>query len=63
MSDLYFHVANPKNLVLSIYIIAAIVVNTSTYETVEEKIDIDSLMAMGELAVVEKVFKKCAACH
>jgi len=30
---------------------------------VEEKIDIAALMAMGDVATGEKVFKKCAACH
>ena len=29
----------------------------------EEKIDINALMAMGDIATGEKVFKKCAACH
>ena len=29
----------------------------------EETIDIAALMAMGDIAVGEKVFKKCAACH
>ena len=29
----------------------------------EEKVDIAALMAMGDLATGEKVFKKCAACH
>ena len=32
-------------------------------ETTEEKIDISALMAMGDIAAGEKVFKKCAACH
>jgi cytochrome c len=32
-------------------------------ETTEEKIDIAALMALGDLATGEKVFKKCAACH
>ena len=31
--------------------------------TTKEKIDIAALMALGDLAVGEKVFKKCAACH
>ena len=30
---------------------------------VEEKIDISALLAMGDIAHGEKVFKKCAACH
>ena len=32
-------------------------------ETTEDKIDIAALMALGDLATGEKVFKKCAACH
>ena len=32
-------------------------------ETVEEKVDISTLMAMGDAVSGEKVFKKCAACH
>ena len=30
---------------------------------VEEVVDIKTLLAMGDLAHGEKVFKKCAACH
>tara|TARA_B100000886_G_C20237908_1_gene413356 strand:+ start:63 stop:605 length:543 start_codon:yes stop_codon:yes gene_type:complete len=30
---------------------------------VEEKIDISSLMALGDIAHGEKIFKKCSACH
>jgi len=38
---------------------------TVTYRIYEviEKIDINALMAMGDLTTGEKVFKKCAACH
>ena len=32
-------------------------------ETTQTKIDIAALMALGDLATGEKVFKKCAACH
>jgi cytochrome c len=35
----------------------------STSEKIEEKIDLAALMATGDLATGEKVFKKCAACH
>ena len=30
---------------------------------VEEKVDISSLMALGDIAHGEKIFKKCSACH
>ena len=41
----------------------ATTVSSSTEKAVEEKVDITSLMAMGDIALGEKVFKKCAACH
>jgi len=63
LSDVIFHVEKPKTPGYSVDIEQAIVVNASTSETIEEKIDIAALMAMGDLAVGEKVFKKCAACH
>ena len=63
LSDVIFHVEKPKTPGYSVDIEQAIVVNSSTPVTVEEKIDIAALMAMGDLAVGEKVFKKCAACH
>ena len=30
---------------------------------VEDKVDISALMALGDMAHGEKVFKKCSACH
>ena len=41
----------------------ATTVSSSAKTAVEEKIDIAALMAMGDIALGEKVFKKCAACH
>ena len=38
-------------------------VSSSTEASTEEKIDIDALMAMGDVTHGQKVFKKCAACH
>jgi cytochrome c len=38
-------------------------VSSSVETAVVEKVDIAALMAMGDIAVGEKVFKKCAACH
>jgi cytochrome c len=63
LSDIIFHVEKPKTPGYSVDVEQAITVNTATSETVEEKIDIAAFMAMGDLAVGEKVFKKCAACH
>ena len=63
LSNVIFHVEKPKTPGYSVDIEQAIVVNASTSESVEEKIDIAALMAMWDLTVGEKVFKKCAACH
>ena len=63
-TDILFHVEKPKTpgYVVEVEQVAA-TNSQSTSETTEEKIDIASLMAMGDLATGEKVFKKCAACH
>ena len=38
-------------------------VNEESTIKVEDKVDISALMALGDLAHGEKVFKKCSACH
>ena len=63
ISDIIFHVEKPKTPGYAVDVEQAVAVNNTSSETVEEKIDISALMAMGDLAVGEKVFKKCAACH
>ena len=64
LSDIIFHVEKPKTP--SYVVETAEVVTASSQsgsETIEEKVDISALMAMGDIATGEKVFKKCAACH
>ena len=63
LSDVIFHVEKPKTPGYVVDVEQAITASTASVETVEEKIDITALMAMGDLATGEKVFKKCAACH
>ena len=63
LSDIIFHVEKPKTPGYAVDVEQTITANTISAETVEEKIDIVALMAMGDIAVGEKVFKKCAACH
>ena len=63
ISDIVFHVEKPKTDGYAVDVEQTIVASTANLENVEEKIDIASLLAMGDLAVGEKVFKKCAACH
>ena len=64
LSNIIFYVEKPKTPGYAVEVEQAISTSTEiTSETKEEKIDIAALMAMGDLAHGEKVFKKCAACH
>ena len=63
LSDVIFHVEKPETPGYAVDVEEAKTVSSSTKASVEEKIDIDALMAMGDLTHGEKVFKKCAACH
>ena len=63
ISDVVFHVEKPKTPGYAVDVEQTITASTTNSETVEEKIDITALLAMGDLAIGEKVFKKCAACH
>ena len=63
LSDVIFHVEKPETPGYAVDVGEAKTVSSSTEASTEEKIDIDALMAMGDLTHGEKVFKKCAACH
>ena len=63
LSNVIFHVEKPKTPGYAVEVEQAKTVSASTEKAVEEKIDIAALMAMGDIALGEKVFKKCAACH
>ena len=63
LSDIIFYVEKPETPGYAVDVEEAVKVSSSTKDSVEEKIDIAALMAMGDLTHGEKVFKKCAACH
>jgi cytochrome c len=63
LSNVIFHVEKPKIPGYAVEVEQATIVSSSSKTAVEEKIDIVALMAMGDIALGEKVFKKCAACH
>ena len=63
LSNVIFHVEKPKTPGYAVDVEQATTVSSSTEAAVEEKVDIAALMAMGDIAIGEKVFKKCAACH
>ena len=63
ISDVIFHVDKPKTPGYAVEVKQVSTNLTNSAEQVEEKIDITALMALGDLVIGEKVFKKCAACH
>ena len=63
VSDLVFHVEKPKTPGYAVDVEQAVSNATSKVEVAEEKVDIVAIMAMGDIASGEKIFKKCAACH
>ena len=64
LSDIIFYVEKPEKPGYAVEVEQAVVTAAkSGTDTKENMIDITALMAMGDLATGEKVFKKCAACH
>ncbi len=64
LSDVIFYVEKPEKpgYVVEVEQAVAAVSETSS-ENSENRVDIVALMALGDLATGEKVFKKCSACH
>jgi len=63
LSNIIFHVEKPKTPGYAIEVEQVTTVSSTTKKAVEEKVDIAALMAMGDITLGERVFKKCAACH
>ena len=64
LSNVIFHVEKPKTPGYAVNVEQTVVTTTeSSSEKMEEKVDMAALMAMGDISIGEKVFKKCAACH
>ena len=64
LSNVIFHVEKPETPGYSVEIEQANVISSEvSSQPAEDKIDIAALIAMGDIATGEKVFKKCAACH
>ena len=64
LSDVIFHVEKPKTPGYAVNIETAVISKTeASSEKIMEKVDMAALMALGDIATGEKVFKKCAACH
>ena len=64
LSNVIFHVEKPETPGYSVEVGQITVASSETSsQATEDKIDIAALIAMGDIATGEKVFKKCAACH
>jgi cytochrome c len=63
LSNVIFHVEKPETPGYAVEVETISTKAQTNQETVEEKVDIAALFAMGDIAVGEKIFKKCAACH
>ena len=65
-TDILFYVEKPKESGYKIEGLEVATANASANRTetkIVEAVDIRALLAMGDLAHGEKVFKKCTACH
>ena len=63
LSDVIFHVEKPKTPGYSVEVETSATVSTTSSSEDKKSVDIKALMAMGDVAHGEIVFKKCAACH
>ena len=63
LSDVIFHVEKPETPGYAVEVEQVSTTSSSTTTAIDEKGDIPALMAMGDIASGEKIFKKCAACH
>ena len=63
LSDVIFHVEKPEKPGYSVEVDSVATTTLSSSTTEKDIVDIAALMAMGDIAHGEKVFKKCAACH
>ena len=63
LSDIIFYVEKPETPGYAIDVEQVSTTSSTATAAAEEKVDIAALMAMGDIAHGEKVFKKCAACH
>jgi cytochrome c len=63
VADGVFQVNKPEKLGYVVEVTKQSTINTSKSSGDVKKIDVAALMAQGDLASGEKIFKKCAACH
>ena len=63
VSNILFYVEKPKTPGYAVEVEQVSSDSSSSNEIIEKVVDIAALMALGDVASGEKIFKKCAACH
>ena len=63
ISDVVFHVDKPEKPGYVVEVEQVETASIAKEATTKDEVDIAALMAMGDVASGEKIFKKCAACH
>ena len=63
VSDMIFYVEKPEKPGYAVEVEQVSSGSALTKDVVEKVVDIAALMALGDVASGEKIFKKCAACH
>ena len=63
LSNVVFYVEKPEKPGYTVEIEQVSSTSSTSTKQVEEKIDMTALMAMGDVMLGEKIFKKCASCH
>ena len=64
LANVIFYVEKPETPGYSVDVDQPVLASSQVAsKATEEKVDIASLMALGDPVLGEKVFKKCAACH
>ena len=63
LSDVIFHVKKPDTPGYSVEVEKSNIISATSSSEDKEVVNIAALMAVGDIAHGEKVFKKCAACH
>jgi cytochrome c len=63
VADGVFHVNKPENPGYQVEVEGQPASTISQVAEVEQKVDIAAIMALGDVTLGEKIFKKCAACH
>ena len=63
VADVVFHVKKPKNPSYKVEVESQLTSGNSQAAEAVEKIDIATIMSLGDITSGEKIFKKCAACH